>query len=159
MSIFLIAAVFFLIDLLVKNFLNASLAYNTPYSLIPHFLSLRLVHNTGIAFGLFQGSGLFLVLLNIVILCFIAFWAFRRRTSLGFLKLFLISMIIGGAMGNLYDRVVLGFVIDYIDLGWWPVFNLADSFITVGCGLFLIASFAESRRQRADSKEQMANSE
>ncbi len=145
MAIFLITAVFFLIDLLVKNFLSSSLAYNTPYLLIPHFVSLRLVHNTGIAFGLFQGSGLFLVLLNIVILSFIIFWAFRRRKSLGFLKIFFISMIIGGAIGNLYNRVFLGFVVDYIDLGWWPVFNLADSFITVGCGLFLLASFSEGR--------------
>ena len=147
MAIFLITAVFFLIDLLVKNLLSLSLVYNTPYYLIPNFLSLRLVHNTGIAFGLFQGSGLFLVLLNVGILSFIVFWAFRRRTSLGFLKVFLISMIIGGAMGNLYDRVVLGFVIDYIDLGWWPVFNLADSFITVGCGLFLLVSFSEGGRK------------
>jgi len=144
-AIFLITAVFFLIDLLVKNLLSLSLVYNTPYYLIPNFLSLRLVHNTGIAFGLFQGSGLFLVLLNVGILSFIFFWVFRRRKSLGFLKVFFISMIIGGAVGNLYDRVSLGFVIDYIDLGWWPVFNLADSFITVGCCLFLLVSFSEGR--------------
>ena len=47
-------------------------------------------------------------------------------------------MILGGALCNLYDRIFSGYVVDYIDLGWWPVFNLSDSLISVGCTLMVI---------------------
>jgi len=56
------------------------------------------------------------------------------------------SFIFGGALANLWERVFLGYVVDYLDLGFWPVFNLADSFITLGC-VFLIAGHFFSKKQ------------
>ena len=98
------------------------------------------VHNTGAAFGLFQGqlfSLTIVALIGIIVVLLFALFYYRRfpfldsklvKPSLG--------LILGGAVGNLIDRLRLGYVTDFIDIGIWPAFNIADSAIVVGVVIF-----------------------
>jgi signal peptidase II len=135
--IFLLTLIFFSLDLFVKKILTTNLAFNAAYPFIGNIVQLRLVHNTGVAFGLFQGRTAFVVVSGVLFLVLFLLFVVKERHTL--VRQVFLSMILGGALCNLYDRIFLGYVVDYIDLGWWPVFNLSDSFISVGCVLLLIS--------------------
>ena len=112
-------------------------------------LRLRLVFNTGFAFSTASGLGPVLAVVAIVIVG--ALWASRRRMDRTWAAVGL-GAIIGGALGNLADRVVRGAawgrgaVVDFIDLQWWPIFNVADSAITVGLVIVLFHLYRSERR-------------
>lgn len=150
MLVAILSILFFLTDFFVKISAQTYLAYNDPLVIIPNILWLRLVYNTGAAFGLFQGRSLFLALTAVVFLIFVFNWLVRTNMS-GPEKVSF-SMIIGGVVSNLWDRVHLGYVVDYIDFGWWPVFNFSDAFICVGCGMFVFLEFVKTGKRAADKK-------
>lgn len=109
---------------------------------VPGFFSLTRVHNTGVAFGLAQGNNLLTGLLAAGILVWAAWmarsWDWNRRFVQG-----VTAMVAAGAVGNLIDRVRLGYVLDFFDFhfrGWsWPAFNIADACISVGVGLLVLS--------------------
>lgn len=100
-------------------------------------LSLTLAHNRGVAFGLAGGAGVGLVLLGIAALLVIAYLFSREASASG--AWLAVGLLAGGALGNLADRVRADEVTDYIDVGSWPAFNLADVAIT--CGVVLLVLF------------------
>lgn len=112
---------------------------------VPGFFSLTRVHNTGVAFGLAQGNNLLTGLLAAGILVWAAWmarsWDWNRRFVQG-----VTAMVAAGAVGNLIDRVRLGYVLDFFDFhfqGWsWPAFNIADACISVGVGLLVLSWLA-----------------
>ena len=112
-------------------------------------LRLRLVHNTGFAFSAGSGLGPVLAIAAIVIVGVL--WYFRRRTQGAWAGIGL-GGIIGGALGNLADRLFRGAawgrgaVVDFIDLQWWPIFNVADASITVGLIIVLFHLYRSERR-------------
>ena len=119
-------------------------------------LRLRLVHNTGFAFSAGQRLGPVLALVAIVIVGLL--WLSRRRVQSVWAAIGL-GGIIGGALGNLADRIFRGAawgrgaVVDFIDLQWWPIFNVADACITIGLVLVLFDLYrSERRRARAGSE-------
>lgn len=95
------------------------------------FFKLTFVENTGAAFGSFQNSNAGLALVSVVILFALFKWR-DEVVQFGKIARYALIFIAAGALGNLYDRIVLGYVVDYFDFIVWPVFNIADSFITVG---------------------------
>ena len=95
------------------------------------FFRATYVHNSGTAFGLFQDQGFILTIISFLAVGALIFF-FRGGVIQSVIVRIAIGMMIGGAIGNLLDRVRLGFVVDFIDVGPWPIFNMADSFITVG---------------------------
>jgi len=108
---------------------------------------LTLVYNTGIAFGLFKGMGRILILIAIAI-CFFVFLKSRKEfdTYLKNSRLpqskiiankIAVGFILGGAISNVIDRLRFGYVIDFLDFRVWPVFNFADSFITIGAAILI----------------------
>ena len=112
--------------------------------LIPGVLSLTHVQNTGVAFGLFAGISPLITAFAALTLLFFLFynrgrWLGSRVIGAG------IALMAGGAAGNLLDRVRLGFVVDYLDLHVWPVFNLADVAIVVGAGILVLALSRDGR--------------
>lgn len=125
------------VDRLTKLWALDALA-DGPLEVVPGLLWLRLVENPGAAFGLLQGGGSLLALAAVVAAVLIAL-AIRRIDRP--LEAVALGLVLGGAMGNLVDRLVRGpgladgMVVDFIDLGWWPVFNVADAGITVGAVL------------------------
>lgn len=102
------------------------------------FFKLSYVENTGVAFGMFRGNNSFFIVFSIVLVT--ALLIFRRRLA-GSSKAARagIALVLGGALGNLYDRLAYGFVVDFFDLSFFPaVFNTADSAITIGAVLMAI---------------------
>jgi signal peptidase II len=128
------------IDRITKALAVRSLAGHDPIVLIPHVLDLRYTENSGGAFSILGGHAWLFFLATIAICMVIVAAAFRltsRLTALG------LGLILGGALGNLTDRItrgsgISGRVVDFIHLHNWPVFNLADSSIVVGAILVVL---------------------
>ena len=128
---------FFLILLLVLLDQGSKFILYGRYIFFTSFFSLTSVENTGVAFGLFQGNNLFFVVLSLIILVVILFNFSADPLPLSF--------IIAGLFGNLIDRVFFGFVRDFISVSIWPVFNLADSSITIGVLLLFLHFWKEKK--------------
>ena len=130
-------------DQLTKYIVDRTMPLNYSIPVIDNFFSLTYIRNTGAAFGIFAGSHEafrlpFLITVSLMAIGFIFLMLKRLRNSeTGLITA--LAFIVGGAIGNLIDRVVYGEVIDFLDVYWsgyhWPAFNLADSFITVGVGI------------------------
>jgi signal peptidase II len=129
-----LAAIFFLLDQLTKFLVRAYLPFGSSYPATGFF---RFTHaeNTGSAFGLFQGHNTPLIVISFVGILVLAMVYQSQPRPTNLLRLSL-GLQIGGALGNLVDRFRLGAVTDFIDVGAWPIFNLADSSII--CGLLLL---------------------
>ena len=108
----------------------------SPLELLP-FFHLRYVENTGMAFGMMQNANTLLIGVMLVIIGYIVY-SWKELVSYGSCVKWGSVFILAGAIGNLYDRITLGFVVDFLDFRVWPVFNVADSFITIGACLFVI---------------------
>lgn len=105
-----------------------------PIPALAHLFDLTFITNTGAAFGLFQDRSFLFAIIAIVISVGIIIYVRQLPQEEWLLRLCL-AMQLGGAMGNLLDRVRLGYVVDFADFHQWPVFNFADTFIVVGVGL------------------------
>jgi len=127
--IFIIAASVIFLDQITKLLAVKFLQLNTPFVLIKNFLNLTLVYNQGAAFGMFKNQLLTFVFISVLAIIFIFFNLKSKKNS--FIFKISLSLILAGAIGNLIDRLRFGFVIDFLDFRIWPVFNLADSAITV----------------------------
>ena len=103
-------------------------------------LRLQYVVNRGSAFGLIQGQTLFLIVASVAGVALLAFF-YRRHAHLSLLLRLGVGLMLGGALGNLSDRLLLGGVTDFIAVGWWPNFNLADSSILTGMAATATALF------------------
>ncbi len=136
-----ISSVIILFDYITKRIIVEKVLLHDHIDLLP-FLRIVHVENKGAAFGLFTqlGNNIFILISACAIICIAVY---LRRLPVG-LEVYSLSMIIGGAIGNLIDRISIGKVIDFIDIyveDWhWPAFNVADSALTIGIILFLIAS-------------------
>ena len=135
-EILVFAAVLFL-DQITKMLTLKFLLPKGSISILP-FFSLTYVENTGSAFGLFQNANLFLLIVSLLVLFLMIKWR-KDILSLGNLAKYGYLMIFAGAMGNIFDRIILGHVIDFLDFHFWPVFNIADSAICIGAGFIAIA--------------------
>ena len=142
----LLAAGVFLADRLTKTLIESGMTLNQSHAVIPGFFHIVYAKNQGIAFGLFadSSSGLktfVLVFLSSLALAGVALLLWTSDPSAAKLS-FGLSLILGGALGNLFDRVQYGSVVDFLDFFvhnyHWPAFNLADSAIVVGGALLLL---------------------
>ena len=141
------------LDQLTKHVAADYLARHGELALVP-FLNLALVHNTGAAFGIFsQASGWQNVFFIVVALiaCVAILWMAWRLERKDLLMVSGLMLILGGAAGNLIDRLVHGYVIDFIDVyyrAWhWPAFNIADSAITIGAAILAIDALSLGARR------------
>lgn len=143
--ILLFALVVFAADQGVKLLIDATMY---PGESVPKqgFFRLTFVRNTGVAFGLFRDRGMLLTVTSIVGIS-VMVWYFRRHTMPGVLPLLSLGMLLGGAMGNLADRIRLGSVVDFIDVGPWPIFNLADAAVVTGVAILLWILYQPGRKE------------
>jgi signal peptidase II len=138
-----LAAVVVVLDQLSKLWIVDSLTASRPLLHIAEFFDIVLVRNRGVSFGLFNNdaaiNGVAFSLLAAVIVAVLLVWLWRAP---GTLLPAAIGLVIGGAIGNVIDRLRLGSVVDFLDLhlgAWhWPAFNLADAAICIGVGLMII---------------------
>lgn len=139
MPLILAAAVVIVLDQVTKELALSALA-DGPVDLIDGAISLRLTFNSGGAFGLLQGLPGFFLIATLIVVVAILLWVRNIEDPRWMIPL---GMVLGGGLGNVVDRVVRdtgGRVVDFIDLHWWPVFNIADASIVTGVGLILLLS-------------------
>jgi signal peptidase II len=136
LSFWMMAAAVVALDQWTKMLVQRALPLNgDPLPLVPRVVYLTHVHNEGMAFGQFRGAGPVLIVAAVAAALAIIFYRAHLLGREGALHPLLnvgLALPLGGAIGNMIDRVRLGRVVDFIDLRWWPVFNVADSAITVG---------------------------
>jgi signal peptidase II len=124
-------------DQLTKAIVTNRLGLNDEVHVAGPF-SIHHVQNSGIAFGLFASATAFVILLTAVAVAWMLYFFARSGSRHPILPVAL-GLVIGGSVSNLTDRVRLGHVTDFLDLRFWPAFNLADSFIVVGVAILLLA--------------------
>lgn len=127
----------FAVDQFSKMLALRHLDPSATFPLISGIFHLTLVQNTGIAFGFFRGGDWILLTLITVSLLVLAGMSFYLP-KLGPGTQTALALILGGALGNWLDRVRLGAVVDFLDFQIWPVFNLADTAISIGVGIYLL---------------------
>ncbi len=129
------------IDQFLKNFFSEVLSLGESIPVIPKVFHFTLGHNTGIAFGMFKDAGFVWIIIPIVailLLVFNIYYYWNNQGKLNRLYVTSFSLILGGAISNLLNRIYLGYVIDFIDFRIWPIFNIADSAITIGAFFMVI---------------------
>ena len=146
--VFIVVAV--LLDQMIKAAVELWLPYGEDVPVLP-FLALHRIYNYGVAFSLFSGvERWFIVGLRIVVVAFVI-WLWRKTPQDRYLTHLGYALIIAGAIGNLIDGLLLGYVIDYVlfHLPNWSfaVFNLADSFITIGAAAIILDELLHMKRQ------------
>lgn len=133
-----------LVDQLTKVLAENLLIPGVSVPVLPSWFHLTLVENRGIAFGLFQGADKILTALIAVSIIFLLIIGLRERSASIRFR-WGVGLILGGAIGNFADRIRAGAVIDFLDFRVWPVFNFADTAITLGAGLFLLEFFIQRK--------------
>ena len=130
-----ISLLVFAIDTFIKTVISTQLSPAISMPLIKGILNLTFVRNTGVAFGLFPGKRLLLILISIAV-CALVIYFYSRTRKKDFLLRIAFAIILGGSLCNLFDRIFYGYVIDYVDFRVFPVFNLSD--VAINLGVFLI---------------------
>ena len=135
----------FAADRVTKTLVLANVPEGTERQVLP-FVWITNAHNAGAAFGVAQGGQLLLVFLLGSTAVAIGLVYYVIRTPISIAVGALLGLILGGTVGNLYERVFLHTVTDFVALHWWPVFNVADSAVSVGVALLLLGYLVRSRR-------------
>lgn len=157
LGMFVIAALVFALDQGSKLWIRRHLALRETITPIPELENFfRIIHwkNTGIAFGLFQGNGWILTTVGIIIVIGIILFSSQVIHGPAFWRVAM-AMELGGALGNLADRInpELGYVVDFIWVGDFPVFNLADAAIVIGAFILVIGMWRQEDREKKLKEE------
>lgn len=138
----LFTAVLIFADRLSKVMAAKYLADGTVMTVIPYFLGLRYLENTGMAFSMLSGKTVFLAVVTAAALIIMAYFLFVKNYGERFER-FCFILIFAGGVGNLIDRVFQGYVIDYFEFLFmdFAIFNVADVYVCVGVGLYAIYTF------------------
>ena len=139
---FLVFIITFAVDFFSKNLAEIVLADSiTKINFIPEILSFEKVYNTGGAFSILQGNIFLLSAISAITLIVIVIYIFRENKCINKIETGALALIAGGALGNLYDRIFFGYVVDFIQLDFinFPIFNFADVFINIGVIILLIS--------------------
>lgn len=129
------------------------LSGGTPVTVIPHILGLRYTENTGAAFSILSKNTGFLIVITIVSMAFLVYLIFIKKYGTT-LERALMTVVLAGGIGNLIDRIVSGYVVDYFEFLFmnFAVFNVADIYITVGITLYLVYALYEEHKNKKEKK-------
>ncbi|MEW5985916.1 MAG: signal peptidase II [Chloroflexota bacterium] len=153
--LFIVAGLVITIDHLTKLLVEAWLPLNTtwaPFPALGDYFRLTHTSNTGAAFGLFPGGSPVFAAVAVGVALFILVYNYRLEAGHTLLRVAL-GLQLGGAMGNLIDRLRLGHVTDFFDFGPWPVFNVADLAVVTGVVLLGFLMFREQREEQKERNE------
>ena len=128
---FLTAIAIIILDQLSKFLVKINFNLNESVPVMGEIFHLTYIHNFGAGFGILQNQRILLVIISIAVAAFIFYYAKKVKEEETLLQL-LLGFVLGGTIGNLIDRIFLGYVTDFFDFMIWPVFNIADSFVTIG---------------------------
>lgn len=150
--IFIINLSILFLDQLSKILVSKYLLLNQSAPVIKGVFHLTLIHNRGAAFGILKDQAQLFILTTVLAIIFILLILKKNEGKKHPIYTISLSCILGGALGNLIDRLTLGYVIDFLDFRIWPVFNLADSAITIGAILLGWSILFNDKYQNPKSK-------
>ncbi len=133
------------LDQLTKKLAETLLSFYNPFWIIKPIFSLQLVHNFGAAYGILQNQQTFLLSVSIMVILFSCYFFIKCANSV-WLKWSMVFLLIG-ALGNFSNRLFLGYVIDFIDIKIFPLFNLADISINIAILLFILDIIIGTRKE------------
>jgi len=131
-----VAVVVFIADRVTKDLVTASVPYGTEFPAIDHLVWITNIHNSGAAFGLAPAFAIVFLLASFGVACGLIAYVFTHRDSVA--ADIVLGLVLGGTVGNLFDRVMFGTVTDFVAVHFWPVFNVADSAVSTGVVLLLL---------------------
>ncbi len=134
--VYMIIVIIFAADQWAKNIIQKSFIPGQTYPVLKDIFHLTYVQNRGAAFGVLSGYTDLFIIISFIVISGLFIYYFRSRPNI--LLSLATGLIIAGAAGNFYDRIKLGYVVDYLDFRIWPVFNLADSSVVIGTGILII---------------------
>ena len=140
-------------DLTTKYVVESKLSLGQEAAFLPGFMNFVVVHNNGAAWNLFAGFGIFLIVVTFIFLLVFLWYFFTKKSNSALLGI-ASGLVLGGCLGNLYDRIAFGYVRDFLNFQFmrFPVFNIADSALTVGIILlaiyFVFIYTKESKKDR-----------
>jgi signal peptidase II len=135
-----------LLDQILKFLAEKYLSFFTPIYIIKPLISLQLVYNYGAAYGILQNKKLFLLSVSVIIISLSII--FYKKIAQNQILKFGLTFLLIGALGNFIDRLIRGFVVDYIDIKIFPVFNLADICINIGIFFFILDIIIDYLKQK-----------
>lgn len=135
--IFSTAFIIAILDQFSKFLIKQNFQLNHSIPVIKNILHLTYVTNTGSAFGLFKGLNLFFIIFSIIVIA-VVLYNLKNIKKNEKLMQFAVGLLLGGTLGNLIDRIAYGAVIDFIDFRIWPVFNVADSAVSISVVLLIV---------------------
>ncbi|MEK6946098.1 MAG: signal peptidase II [Nanoarchaeota archaeon] len=135
--IFSTALIIVFLDQLTKFLIRTNFKLGESISIIKNVFHLTYVTNTGAAFSIFQGFNLFFIILLIIVIGMIIYYIKNIKENEKLMQL-AVGLLLGGTVGNLIDRVLIGAVTDFLDFRIWPVFNVADSAVSVSVVLLIV---------------------
>ena len=151
---YIIAFFVFLIDLISKQLINHLMSLGESIKIINNFFYITLTHNKGAAWSILEDQRILLLIISVIALYFIN--KYMNKEKINNIESISYGMIIGGIIGNLFDRVFFSYVIDFIHFKFfgydYPVFNLADTFIVIGIILLLIITIRKDKNERNRSR-------
>ena len=124
-------------DQLTKFFIRKNFQLSESIPVVKNIFHLTYLNNTGSAFSIFQGFNLFFIIFSIVVIGAIIYYLKHIKENEKLMQ-FAIGLLLGGTIGNFIDRILVGAVTDFIDFRVWPVFNIADSAVTISVVLLII---------------------
>lgn len=151
MVLYIIAAILIIaLDQASKVLTTTFFELGEAKNIIPRILSFTYIRNEGAAFGILQGARVFFIAITIVILLGAIYYIVKMRPQ-SRLEKWALSFIAGGAIGNFIDRAAFGYVRDFILLEFidFPVFNIADCFVCIGAGLYILHAFSDIFKKEA----------
>ena len=155
-SLFILIVILILtiIDQIIKYLVVSNISIGSEKIIIDNFLKFIYIRNTGAAFGILSGNIIFLIFITVLLIFYIV--NEMKKNINNNLSLLSFSLILSGALGNLIDRVVRGYVVDYISFTLFnremSVFNLADTYITIGVILLIYIVIKEGNNERVSSR-------
>ena len=156
-SLFILIVILILtiIDQIIKYLVVSNISIGSEKIIIDNFLKFIYIRNTGAAFGILSGNIIFLIFITVLLIFYIV--NEMKKNINNNLSLLSFSLILSGALGNLIDRVVRGYVVDYIPFTLFnremSVFNLADTYITIGVILLIYIVIKEGKNERISSSK------
>ncbi len=133
----LFTVLFIFIDQVSKGIINTFMHLNNSIKVIGDFLNITYVHNYGAAFSMFENARIIFIIITIIALNLIYFYLIKDK-KLNNLQSVTYGMLLGGIIGNLVDRVLYGYVLDFIDVKGFAIFNIADSFIVISVIILIV---------------------
>ena len=153
-SVYIVSFLTFFIDCVSKLLISNRFIYNKKVTIINNFFYLNYTKNKGAAFSILNGNVILLIIVTLVVLYYI--YIHIKDKKLRLIEGLGYGLIIGGAIGNLFDRIIYGYVIDFIDIyifGYdFPVFNMADCGIVIGILLIIVDSIMNESSDKDDDK-------